>query len=540
MPSKDRLNVLQRILDSFAIGSLNVAREKITLPTENGGLGLFNVEEFLTAQQSVWIFRANLSTRDNWRVRLRQLCNGNILAAGPHIIDKEANPILHGFAAAYNKIRLAHDTKNDNFVHALVFNNPIFFRARGDKKVLNASYLELDEGSASNIAQITALNCFNVHGLKTRQEILLSYGINLSLTGYARLGTCVNHFVSRLKGKADNDGSKKSIYSAVGRLKKPGVKIRELLLKKRKKPFDISKQTQTNTFCKVSGSVIPDNNLYGSINSLWSKNTLPNRLRTFLFKFYNNLLGLNTRVSHFGNNVSRNCTLCKINQQINLTVNGPSTVPVLVPNPVPLPDESFKHIFYDCPVTKKLHTSFLDFYFTDLNFPNETDKLNFFFQGRINADFKYNLFIHIAVLAFQYCIWEMKLKKRILSFESTKIGYLEIIHSFFCTNKEARISSQKYNFPLCRIVNRVPALPRLRAARHQDPPRPEVLPPVNPVPQLRPPRPPAPPDPPVRRAPPPPPPPPPVPLPASAPGTARHIPSNVTPPAINNGSVPRP
>ncbi len=358
IPSKEQLNEIQRILDNFAKGSLNLARNKITLPPESGGLGLFNVEEFLTAQQCVWIFRANTSTRNNWRVRLRQLCNGNVLAAGPSIIDKEANLILHGLASAYSKLRTAHDTMNENFVYALIFNNPLFFRARGDKNVLMASYLDLDEGSSSNISAVTALQCFNVNGLKTRQELFLSTGTNLSLVGYARLGTCLNHYVSRIKAKTDNDGSKKSIFSTVGRLKKQGPKIRELLLKRRKKPFDLSKQTQTTTFATVSGSVTPPNDIYGSIISAWAKNAISNRFRTFLFKFYNNILGLNTRVSHFDNNVNRKCTLCTINQHSLFIYTNPGTVPV------PVPDETFRHLFLDCPLTKDLHSDFINEFFT--------------------------------------------------------------------------------------------------------------------------------------------------------------------------------
>jgi hypothetical protein len=273
------------------------------------------------------------------------------------------------------------------------------------KSTLNATYLELDEGSASKISNITALNCFNVNGLKTRQELLLTTGVDLGLTGYARLGMCLNHFVARIKPKTDNDGTKKSLYSEVGILKKPVVKIRELLLKKRKKPFDISTQTRTITFANISGSVTPPNKIYGTVISLWT-----NRFRTFLFKFYNNLLGLNTRVPHFDNTVSRSCTLYAINQHTHLIQTGPGGVPV------PLPNESFKHLFSDCPVTGVLHTAFLYNFFTDLRFENDTDRSNFFFQGRINDGNAYNLFIHTSVMAYQYCIWEMKLKKRILFF----------------------------------------------------------------------------------------------------------------------------
>ncbi len=151
----------------------------------------------------------------------------------------------------------------------------------------------------------------------------------------------------------------------------------------------------------MSGSVTPANDI--RIHHLCLvKKCIIQPFRMFLFKFYNNILGLNTRVSHFDNNVSRKCTLCTINQQSHFTNATPGTVPV------PVPDKTFKHLFFDFPVTKNLHTAFTDEFFTGLRFESESDRLNFFFQGRLNDGQKYNLFIHSAVLAFQYCIWEMK------------------------------------------------------------------------------------------------------------------------------------
>jgi hypothetical protein len=84
---------------------MNFAKNKIYLPKEEGGLGLFNVETFLTGQQAAWIFRANISTRDNWRFKLCVLCNGDVLCAGAHLIKKEANPVLYGLSENYQNFK---------------------------------------------------------------------------------------------------------------------------------------------------------------------------------------------------------------------------------------------------------------------------------------------------------------------------------------------------------------------------------------------------------------------------------------------------
>jgi hypothetical protein len=86
------------------------------------------------------------------------------------------------------------------------------------------------------------------------------------------------------------------------------------------------------------------------IAAFWSrfKLSLPGsinvNLREFSFKFRNNILGINTRVSHFNRNVDRACMFCRITECNNAQ----------------LPDESFIHIFFECPSTKRV----LDNFFT--------------------------------------------------------------------------------------------------------------------------------------------------------------------------------
>jgi hypothetical protein len=126
MPSNGKLKIMQKLLDDFALDGTRIARDRLSLPVEMGGLGLFDIEKFLVSQQSTWVFKALKSSRDNWRYKLRVLCNGNVLCAGPGIIKESANPILYGISCSFQKMRLSHDSLHSNFVSALVMNNPIF------------------------------------------------------------------------------------------------------------------------------------------------------------------------------------------------------------------------------------------------------------------------------------------------------------------------------------------------------------------------------------------------------------------------------
>ncbi len=179
MPSAERLKKIQTVLDEFAVGSMNFAKNRIYLAKEEGGLGLFNVENFLLGQQAVWVLRTNQSTRDNWRYKLRSLCNGNVLCAGPHLIKKSANPVLHGLSTSFEKFKLKHDRMHSNFAQATVFNNPIFFRGPGNKLPLDLSYLGILEGTKHPVCFLKAKEFFDNNGLRTRMDLAFTYGLEI-------------------------------------------------------------------------------------------------------------------------------------------------------------------------------------------------------------------------------------------------------------------------------------------------------------------------------------------------------------------------
>ncbi len=127
--------------------------------------------------------------------------------------------------------------------------------------------------------------------------------------------------------------------------------------------------------------------------TLWNIGGIPNRVRVFFFKFYNNLLGLNTRLSHFVANKSRGCNFCEG------TVN-------------PVPDETFIHVFLRCPTSTGWRDSFLTKYFPFSNQMNDRQKSEFYFLGKMRSFRNDNLFIVLCVLLFQYCVWKERLRKK--------------------------------------------------------------------------------------------------------------------------------
>jgi hypothetical protein len=444
MPSPAKLSLMQTTLDNYAVKKLNFSKQKVPVPVEQCGLGLFNIQNFLSAQQAGWVLKARLSSRDNWRAKLRALSYGNVLCSGPEIISQNTNPLLYGIAVGYEKTRMSHNNLHCNFTRAIVINNKLFFRGPGDKRVLDFTYLELDENSQNPISSMEARDFFNVNGLKTRIELNVVHGTNLSINGYSRLATCLNHYVRRLRPRIANNGSARTFNEEFIALKKPGKKLRLSLSKKAKNEFDLSKAKPVIKFLEITNLTFTDLENISRCISAWNVNGIPNRIKTFLFKFFNNILGLNTRLSHFVVGQPRGCNFC----------NGTT---------VPVPDETFIHLFLECPTTFDWHNSFLSKYLPNIRLVDVRERAELFFFGKLPNMIHSNSFLIMAVLVFQYCVWEEKLRKKKPSFMTIDNNYCEIIFSLAKTNGKIFKAAEKLNLPLCRItgayVTPTPPLP---------------------------------------------------------------------------------
>jgi hypothetical protein len=433
MPKHTTLNAIQKSIDDFIIGDDKIARNRLYLPPESGGLGCFKLDEFLYAQQCVWTLKAEISSRDNWRVNLRNYSHGNCMSLSWRNVDPNINPIIYGFGKAFEKLRTRHDGTNENYLHATVLYNPLIFRGPGDKLTLDPDYLEVanDLLICKKLSALTVGDCYGQFGFISRVEFRINFDIDLSLNGYANLGRAVNHFVNRLTVNPLNDGSSISLLNNL-QLKKPGTKIRAILANRKKKPFNVETLPTCKTFFEITVLLYVGNDLFSKNLSLWNRSGFTNRQRTFFYKFYNNTLGLNVRTSHFVANGTRICFFCSKHR------------------PNERNDETFIHLFFNCPTVRDWHSKFLTKCFPELPVMDDYRRKSFWFLGyNIN---NYSVFIQSAVLSFQFWIWEAKLKKLTPSFHSLFSQFYDSFCMAFKHSVEIRKSCLKINYTLCRSL----------------------------------------------------------------------------------------
>jgi hypothetical protein len=433
-PKPHTLSAIQKSIDDFILGSDTVARFRLYLPVESGGLGCFKLDDFLGAQQCVWPLRAEFSSRDNWRVNIRKLSHGNCLGLSWRNIDANLHPVLYGFGKSIEKLRTCHDSSNENYLHATVLYNPLIFRGPGNKLTLDPDYLELGEDPelCKKVARLTVDDCYGQYGFITRAELRIVHDIELSITGYANLGQAVNHFVNRLSVHAINDGTSISLFNSL-QLKKPGVKIRSIMSKRKKKPFNIESLQTCKKFFEITDLEYIGNEYFSKNLSMWSQSGFTNRQKMFLFKFYNNTLGINVRTAHFVPQGSRLCFFCSKKR------------------PNERQEETFIHLFYQCRTVHEWHVSFINKFLPELQNLDNYNSRSLWLLGYYD-NLLYNSFFSAAILTFQYCIWECKLKKLIPSFHTLQCQFLELFSQSFKHNSDFRKASLKINYNLCRIL----------------------------------------------------------------------------------------
>ena len=156
---------------------------------------------------------------------------------------------------------------------------------------------------------------------------------------------------NRAKKKYQVEGKKGTKLVDFMSRDKKGSKCFRTILTKNSGTYDrktIKNMPQVKTFLGLTETEtenIEINQIKNMMGS-WNYSFLPSKIRTFLFKFYNNILGLNSRVAKFNQNTDPSCTFCSIN------------------NLRPAPKESFTHLFYYCETTKKIILEFFTRFFT--------------------------------------------------------------------------------------------------------------------------------------------------------------------------------
>jgi hypothetical protein len=450
-PTANQISTLQNLIDGYVTRGIVVAKDRLYNKPTHGGLGLINIELYITALQCSWVRRCYTVLNDPWRWRLAESCNFWFENLHEGKLDPVLYPIEHNILTSFIKFRAAYYTMNENFLQANIVDNPLFSRGnpgRVNRGRGNPGRLVEEPGLVDRIflgQQFYADHEERLLGLKMKSlivdgrvspypDLLITTGIPFTQATYFRLITVGNFAVQKYADKENSNGTSIELKMFMCGIKKGSKKFRKVLghgIRTTK----VEDLRVVQTFFRLVGSDIPDPAILGRLHTVWTWNFLSNRIRFFSFQFLNNSLGTKSRIAaryrNGGNIIDERCTFC---------VRSGSMVPMR---------EEFAHVFYDCPYIRPLCDRAYDIYFRHRL--DDAQKKLCYLTGIVETLHKNDsTFYILTATLINYTIWQWKQKKMIPSI-ATLLNEVDYGFYMICyTSRKIENMAVISTTPICR------------------------------------------------------------------------------------------
>jgi hypothetical protein len=219
---------------------------------------------------------------------------------------------------------------------------------------------------------------------KSLDEINREFDLNFTLVVYMRLHEALEFAKNK---KTNDDGSAQSLDFFLRSFDRGSKPFRKILQYTEVSRWNVENLNTVKTFIEISGVEKPTKKTIQLCWGEWNKSYFQNRCREFLYKFRNNILGLNVRVSKFVQGIDAECSLCSVSNEQR-----------------PIPSETFLHVFFDCPVSEKYRSEIEKRLFPEIRNRTEMDRKNLWFLGLLPGTSDSNLFINAVISLSNFLI----------------------------------------------------------------------------------------------------------------------------------------
>jgi hypothetical protein len=181
--------------------------------------------------------------------------------------------------------------------------------------------------------------------------------------------------------------------------------------------------TVVNSFATITKTNPQPELIVKNFLSSWNSSFLDNNFKEFLFKYRNNILKTQDRLSHILPGTNDKCIFCK-----NIVVGTENR-------------ESFNHIFRSCPVTDSVILRINRLCNLKWNVAN-FDFESLFWYGNLGGDLDRNTLLFYDIVRYQ--IWCMKLK-RMINLDLLIANIFDHLNSIFRLKPSVKRSFSKNN-----------------------------------------------------------------------------------------------
>jgi hypothetical protein len=382
-------------------------------------LGVFEITTFIRGLQCAWIGRAINNAHDNWSHRLMSLSEKPLL----HITNNDIfsfGPVLGGIINSFLIFREKFWEYGNNWTQAAILNNKKFILKKGEQNIFDGVFFETYMPELDNNKK-HVLNWNDLiteeYELLNRNDLNIKLGFNMNFRAYVRLKSGLvnarkNFFEVHMPVGI-------SLEKYVSKVKKGSKMFRNILVHRELKGIT----TQIKTFAKIIEESVPLNCNALVYNMQWSNTYYSTEIRTFIFKLYNNTLGLNARTAHYNENVNAACMFCSKSFLL------------------PAHRETFLHFFWYCNTTEGLRLRFGNF----LGFAEITKEQFFYAIDGERRVKKVELFLFDI---FKFTLWTFKLKKKLPNWSYFLSEFK--LNVSMCTGSSNSLKQKLQNFFLRR------------------------------------------------------------------------------------------
>jgi hypothetical protein len=390
MPDRDTVRELGSLMENFVTKGFTIARDRIYRPIHEGGLGMIPLQQYIQGLHCSWFKRAYTMANDNWKFDIHQAYRGDILNIKHGYTDGELGTVLSGLVNSYTAFQHKFTQYGNNYRCVPIINNENFGYGRNQSVKINSQFFgfELMDRYGQAIRSLKWDDCTVNGTFVPIRHFNEHVGVPFTREQYYDLKTA---YTAAHKKFNKVGATSMDISEFLTSFKKGSRKFRRILGYE-KKTYDLSKLTQVTSFARITGTNVPGQERLKNMYSIWGRGFISNDVRVFMFKYYNNILGLGNRIAHFVQNVDSRCTFCVLENRTD---------------PVP---ESFEHVFFSCPSTQSVLKYFFERFFTR----NLGSELYFTGSG-VDGNEKENMPFSLTLDLIRYQIWQCKLNKRKMS-----------------------------------------------------------------------------------------------------------------------------
>jgi hypothetical protein len=197
-PNNQQFKAFESIIYDFVKGSINVAKDHITLSSWDRGLGMINIRDYVTGLQASWLKKIRGGISDNWRRDLRVMTGGNPLLANANTFANLGSPVLTGICKEYEVFKRVFTKVENNKLESSVINNPILARWETNGTVKTILYRNAPPITIKLAATLKVKDLWHENGMRRIDEINDVTGLPMNLVTYMRLNTILGQACARL------------------------------------------------------------------------------------------------------------------------------------------------------------------------------------------------------------------------------------------------------------------------------------------------------------------------------------------------------